>query len=282
MIDVPELLLGALRQRLWNESYRHLGGAAEGLRPALDTATRMAVERLATSDALYHNVEHTVNVTLVGIDILRGRDLDEEINADTWLHFCVALLLHDIGYVRGVCRGDTADRAVIAADGSTVALPRGASDAWLQPYHVERAKVFVRERAAAIDTRLDAGRIASWIELTRFPVPHDSDHAGTEDEAGLLRAADLIGQLADPYYLRRHGALFAEFDEIGAATELGFETPADLARGYPSFFWRSVEPYIGPALRHLARTASGRQWVANLYAHVFELERNRQLMGPQQ
>ena len=28
------------------------------------------------------------------------------VNPRDWLHFIVSLLCHDIGYVRGICRGD--------------------------------------------------------------------------------------------------------------------------------------------------------------------------------
>jgi hypothetical protein len=42
-----------------------------------------------------------------------------------------------------------------------------------------------------------------------------------------------------------------------------------------------VEPYIRQALQHLARTVEGKQWIANLYAHVFVEEHVRARAGPQ-
>ena len=39
----------------------------------LGGAARLVLERIGNSDALYHNVEHTMMVTLVGQQILRGR-----------------------------------------------------------------------------------------------------------------------------------------------------------------------------------------------------------------
>ena len=71
------------------------------------------------------------------------------------------------------------------------------------------------------------------IEHTRFPVPEDETHADTADYPGLVRAADLIGQLADVNYLRKIPALFAEFNEIGTNKKLGYRNPADL-RGVPT------------------------------------------------
>ena len=64
-------------------------------------------------------------------------------------------------------------------------------------------------------SHLDTAEIETYIEHTRFPVPEEERHAPTDDFPGLLRAADLIGQLADINYLRKTAALFAEFREAG-------------------------------------------------------------------
>ena len=130
----------------------------------------LAVERISSSDALYHDVNHTVLVTLVGQTILRGRIMVEEVTPEDWLHFTVATLCHDIGYLRGICPGDRDGRYVIDAEGTLVDAPRGASDAFLGPYHIERGKIFVRHRCRNLPP-LDPERIAGAIELTRFPIP---------------------------------------------------------------------------------------------------------------
>jgi hypothetical protein len=280
MLNMTSLLADELGKRLRAVFHRTFGGADHAVAAAIDEAARLVIERLATSDALYHNAEHTALVTLVAQDILRGLRLRRNIDADDWLHFIVAALAHDLGYLRDVCPGDKGDRQVIDAAGNTVVLPRGASDAFLTPYHVYRSKAVVLARFDG-HPLIDGQRIARAIELTRFPIPHDEDHAETDTEAGLLRAADLIGQLADPLYPRKLNALFHEFAEIGINKKLGYASPADLAEHYPPFFWSKVEPYIGDAIRYLELTMEGRQWVAQLYSNVFAIEHHRQHMGPQ-
>ena len=133
---------------------------------------------------------------------------------------------------------------------------------------------------------LDADRIARAIEYTRFPYPSPSTDNHTvddlnEEEGLLLRAADLIGQLGDPNYMRKANALFHEFDEIGLTKTLGYKTPADVVYKYPQFYWKNVAPQIPTAIRYLNVTSSGRQWVANLYSNVFRAERDLLLSGPQ-
>jgi len=160
-----------------------------------------------------------------------------------------------------------------------VTPPRGASDASLAPYHIERGKMYARERFGN-SPFVDEERIARAIEMTRFPVPDKQEYQETESEPALVRAADLIGQLADPFYHRKINALFAEFAETGLAAELGCNSPADLADKYPSFYREQVEPYIQPALRYLELTTEGKQWIANLDSNLYQVEHRRGRIGP--
>ena len=45
-------------------------------------------------------------------------------------------------------------------------------------------------------------------------------------------------------------------------------------------FWTRIEPFVGPGLRYLELTSSGKRWIANLYSHVFTVEHNRRGLGP--
>ena len=85
----------------------------------------------------------------------------------------------------------------------------------------------------------------------------------------LIRAADLIGQLGDPHYLRKANALYREFEEAGINRQLGYASPADLVDRYPQFYWNSVSQRIETAIRYLNVTSSGRQWIATLCSNIF-------------
>ena len=251
-----------------------------GLTELISWVSRLALECIGNSDALYHTVEHTMLVTLVGYDIMKGRSLLMPTSAADYAHVIVACLMHDIGYVRGVLMGDGPDGYIIDARGGKAKLPRGASDAALTPHHVDRSKLFALDRLAHMDF-IDAPRVARAIEFTRFPSAIDPALQDTEEEGSLVRAADLIGQLGDPHYLRKANALYYEFEEVGMNKQLGYTSPADLTDLYPQFYWNSVSPHIQSAIRYLNVTSSGRQWIANLYSNVFRAERDLSLCGPQ-
>lgn len=272
MFNPTELLIDAFVERLQQAYWRTYGRIEPSYAGIIGWAGRMALENIANSDALYHDVEHTVMVTLVGQEILKGKHLRAGgVTPSDWLHFVISLLCHDIGYVRGVCQEDRDNAYTTGIGGQMVTLPPGATDAAMTPYHVDRGKCFIRERFADNEI-IDAEIIAANVELTRFPVPDASDYQGTEHYPGLLRAADLIGQLADPQHMQKFPALYYEFEETGTNAKLGYQNPSDLRNDYPTFYWNVVNRYIRDGLRHLRVTQEGKQWIANLYAHVFTVE----------
>jgi hypothetical protein len=283
MITIPEIAAQALGEFLSREIGGRFRSSDFDLTKLLPFAARLSLECIGNSDALYHNIEHTMLVTLVGHDILAGRALQRTTTANDYANFITACLAHDIGYVRGILQGD-GERAYVAdLAGRTIELPIGSSDAALAPYHVDRSKLFVIERFDAVE-EVDASRIARAIEYTRFPyaAASNADVDDLNEEEGLLlRGADLIGQLGDPNYMRKANALFHEFEEIGLNKKLGYGTPADIVYKFPQFYWTNVAPQIQLAVRYLNVTSRGRQWLANLHSNVFRAERDVNLSGPQ-
>src|SRR3979490_388954 len=214
---------------------RIFGSACDDKAERIGSAARSTIECLARSDALYHNYEHTLQVTMVGRDILQGMILSRRIEPTDYSHLIVACLLHDIGYMRGVLSGDTQTEFGVDGSGKRIELPRGASDAALSPYHVDRSKLFAIERLK--NSPLDSSRAAAAIEMTRFPVQSNRSVGDGSIEPTLVQAADLIGQLGDPMYSRKANALYCEFEELGMNRQLGYSSPADVIDKYPAFFW---------------------------------------------
>ena len=240
----------------------------------LGWVARLALENIANCDALYHNVEHTIMVSLAGQSILKGKQLVESgITPRDWLHFMTATLCHDIGYTRGLCKQDREGVYATGVNDETVAIPPDGTDVALTPYHVDRSKLFVRERFGGnVLVDLDAKLIGDFIEMTRFPVPEGDFYRDTRGLGGLVRAADFIGQLGDPNYLRKIPALYHEFAENGALEKNGYASPGQMRRQFGHFYWKVVRPYLEDALVYLRITHEGKQWVANLHAHVFHVE----------
>ncbi len=277
MFNFPALLIENFVEEL-HGAYRQTYSALEPqYANMIEWSGRLALENIANSDALYHNLEHTILVTLVGQAILKGKHLSVGgVAPKDWLHVVMALLCHDIGYVKGVCRTDKIGEYATGVGQEKVQISEDGTDAALTPYHVDRSKLFVLERFGGkkLTDDLDAELIASYIERTRFPVPDEDEYQISGDYAGLVRAADFIGQLGDPNYLRKVPALFYEFSEIGTNERVGYESPGHMRRNFTKFYWEVIFPYLHEALRYLNVTQEGKLWVANLYSHLHVMEHN--------
>jgi hypothetical protein len=273
MFNSTQLIIKTLIQTLQTE-YRHLyGNRHPEYLETLRWVATVALENISNSNTLYHNVEHTVIVTLVGQQILYGKHLREgNVTCQDWLHTIISLLCHDIGYVKGICHQDRVpERLFDTGTSKMIQLSPSATDASLAPYHVDRGKCFVQEYFADHPI-IDFKTIQHNLEMTRFPVPNDAEHQDTGDFPGLVRAADLIGQLSDPHYLDKLPALFYEFAEIGMNQVLGYSHPGDLRAAFPHFFWNVVYPYIQDGLHYLEVSEASQQIIAHLRANVFVVE----------
>jgi hypothetical protein len=279
MKTLSQLASDNLSSFLQRHMQHRFGTSGACLTEIVCSMAQLVLGRIGNSDALYHNVEHTFLVTLAGHDILQGRAVHSHVSAEEYAHFIIACLLHDIGFVRGILQQDGEDGYVVDSTGRKVTLPKGASDAALFRYHVDRSKLFAMQCITPI-TSIDEQRIARGIEYTRFPITL-SPKEDPDDVLQLVRAADYVGQLGDPNYIAKANALYYEFEEAALNGEFTYTSPADVVSSYPQFFWKNVYPHIQTAIDYLNVTPSGRQWIANLHSNLFRAESNVALSGPQ-
>jgi len=274
MLNIEQIMIERFVQELkiaYQQSYSLLEPQFANI---IEWTGRLALENIANSDALYHNYTHTIDVALVGQAIIKGKHLREGgVTPKDWMHFTMALLCHDIGYVKGVCKSDRYGEYATGIGDETIKVSEDGTDAVLTPFHVDRGKLFVHERfGRTLVDIVEEDVIADYIEMTRYPSPGGARYQETGSYGGLLRAADFIGQLGDPSYLRKIPALYYEFEENGTNARLGYKSPGDMRRFFSKFYWNVVYPLIPDALRYLNVTQEGKLWVASLYAHVYRVE----------
>src|ERR1051325_4804544 len=140
-----EIVIDDVVPRLLAEYDRMFGDAEPANRSAIHHVARLCLDKIARTDALYHDLEHALNVTLVMQELLKGkRAVDGDVSPHDWTHLLAAVLCWPIGFVRGAVPGDGEAGYVIDAQGGTVALKDGATDAALMPWVADRSMLFVR------------------------------------------------------------------------------------------------------------------------------------------
>jgi len=97
MFNPTQIVIAAFIRELRAMYGRTYGALEPGYPGVVSFVAQLALENIATSDAAYHDVHHTIMVTLVGQEILRGRHISVGgVTPRDWLHFIISLLCHDI------------------------------------------------------------------------------------------------------------------------------------------------------------------------------------------
>ncbi len=261
---IIDSFVGHIRQR-FEESF---SSAPESHTRLLDQSARAAMEAVLDCDCPHHDIQHTMLVTDIGQTILHGRQLVfGDVSQNDWLHAVIAMMFHDIGYIRGLLKEDDDTSFLIDDEGNRISPPPRCTDAFMTPWHVTRGCLFVRDRFRN-EPLIHLDTLTEYIEMTRFPVPRRQAYQRLDDIAALVRSADLLGQMADPLYLKKLSRLFAEFLETGEAARQGFTTAGELRANFSRFFNSQVRPYVGNGLKYLRRSQDGQQWIANLIHHL--------------
>lgn len=185
-------------------------------------------------DALYHDLEHTLQGTLCLVRLLQGRHqagAKPELNARQFELGLLAILMHDTGYLK--TRDDTV-----------------GTGAKYTPIHVDRsaefAAVFLREKGyAEPEIRAVQNMIhCTGVNVNLAAIPFAEEWERTLGFA--LGSADLLGQMAADDYVDKLPILYEEFEEAarfnkGTGTLVGnFASALDLMEKTPLFWEKYV------------------------------------------
>jgi hypothetical protein len=272
----PQKTLSKKLSTIVDSNFRQMfDGRETALRETVLEAVDFAMMALGQADTPYHNSEHTFIVCLAGQDILHGKsELGDPISPADWASYVISLLFHDIGYLKKLFPRDNSDSVVAHFDGTLFPLPLGATDASLTRIHVDRGIAFVRDHFKNSHT-IDVQRLMNNIESTRFPPPPEV--RGTPRSRlswpDMVRAADLIGQLADPNYLRKLPALYEEFLECGTAEVMGLKNYRGLLQQFPNFVSQMIQPLVVEGFAALGAAPNGKRWIESLNESIAYCEK---------
>ena len=185
-------------------------------------------------DALYHDLEHTMQGTLCMARLLRARHLTGAppvLNAREFQLGILAILLHDTGYLKK--REDTEGTG---AKYTAIHVGRSAEFA----AELMREKGFQDGDIAAVQNMIRCTGVNASLDAIPF-------HSPGEKIAGFaLATSDLLGQMAADDYIDKLPELYEEFAEAadfsprGAQFAASFSSAEDLVRKTPAFWDKFV------------------------------------------
>jgi hypothetical protein len=188
-------------------------------------------------DAKYHDMEHTLQVTLCYVRLLKGYQcagVSPPLTPRMFELALLAILLHDTGYLkrRNDTQGTGAKYTLTHVSRSNDFAEKLLSEKGLAPTEIRSVQNMIR------CTGLNA-------EVASIPFTNE-----LERNLGFaLATADLLGQMAAPDYIDKLDILFQEFDESNRFSSPAqgpgiYKSTDELRRKTPQFWCDYVLPKI--------------------------------------
>ena len=225
-------------------------------------------------DTLYHDVRHTLDMTLATARLIDGHDRSappgERLGARRAMLGVLVALLHDCGYVRRASETDVPNGAVFTKS------------------HVSRGAAFAAAYLPQIGFAAEAALGAQLVHFTGYEMDIDDIPVSQPRDRLLgciVGTADLLGQMSDRMYLEKcREFLYEEFVWGGVAREqlpdgrevVRYASPEDLIIKTPGFYEYVARARIERKLGAVDRYAEAHFDGPNLYQS--ELERNMRFL----
>ena len=208
----------------------------------------------AGCDTTYHDVQHTLDMTLAVARLIVGYERSVEppdrLGANRAQMAIVTSLFHDSGYIRHKVRDKN------FSNGAEFTL-----------YHVSRSADFLRRYLPELGMSRDVGVSSMIVHFTGYEL--DLDKIELDDPRDiicghLIGTADLIAQMADRCYLEKcRDRLYKEFVVGGVAIEnakpgeymVRYKSGTDLLKKTPTFYQQVTRDRLNSKFNRVYRYA---------------------------
>jgi len=190
-------------------------------------------------DTVYHDIQHTLDMTLAMARLLVGYDRSveqaEQLGPDRAALGIICALFHDAGYIR-----DSGDQ-------------RYSNGAEHTQYHISRSSAYLWDYLPTIGLPHFADIAAEIVHFTGYEKKVDDiqlDNPLDSMIGHLLGTADLIAQMADRCYLEKcRDRLYLEFvlggvaieDNVNGTQQVRYQSGTDLLLQTPHFYRNVVK-----------------------------------------
>ena len=253
---------GSVRVSSTDDTLKHISALAAEIWPAMDLRRLQSAFRIFESmtsgrdsrflalDTPYHDVQHSMDVTLCTARLLAGHEanasLRERLGANRALVGLLCALFHDAGYLRRKTERN---------------VPSGAH---FTHFHVTRSAGMITSLFEDLQLKQYATLAANLVHFTGYErsldIVRPADHRDLL-VGRLLGSADLLAQMADRCYLEKvRDRLFDEFVIAGiagpAAGPEKCQTPKGLLESTPGFVEATFSKRLDGAFEKAYRRVS--------------------------
>ena len=254
--------------------YQHqrIYGASEGelLQNTLNIS-RMALSKMAISNSLFLNVNHTKRAGVMALQILDGvLHYRGDVEPALFFNLILATLLSHVGIVGGILEEDEVKpnqptEKYFIGKGNYKTFDGPSSNSVLWPYYVERSLLYFDRNFRSLEYLL-VENVKSAIKVSDI----SSKSASTDQTnfAHHVRSAHILAYMTQSQYNQWLVRLYRSLDEANMLEKLGFNDMGEFRKNYSTYFWENFYSDLTHLIPLLKETGEGKNLLAIILSRM--------------
>ena len=271
MFDFRSLQIEHFSEQIQYQHQRIYGSSEIELLQNTLNISRMALAKMAISNSLFLNVNHTKRAGVMALQILDGvlhhRGVVEP---PLFFNLILATLLSHVGIVGGILEEDEVKpnqptEKYYIGKGNYKTFDGPSSNSVLWPYYVERSLLYFDRNFRSLEYLL-VENVKSAIKVSDI----SSKSASTDQTnfAHHVRSAHILAYMTQSQYNQWLVRLYRSLNEANMMEQLGFSDMGEFRENYSTYFWENFYSDLTHLIPLLKETGEGKDLLAILLSRM--------------
>ena len=271
MIDFRSLQIEHFSEQVLYQHHRIYGSAETELLQNTLNISRMALAKMAISNSLFLNVNHTKRAGMMALQILDGvlhhRGVVEP---PLFFNLILATLISHVGIVGGILEEDEVKpnqpaEKYYTGKGEYISFVGPSSNSVLWPHYIERSLLFVDRNFRSLKN-LNIEDVKSAIKFS--DISSKSTAKEQTNFCHYVRSAHILAYMTQSQYNQWLVRLYRSLEEANLLDHLGFDHLGEFRENYSQHFWETFYSDLTHLIPLLRETEEGKMLLATLYSRM--------------
>lgn len=271
MIDFRSLQIEHFAEQVLIQHQRIYGSAESELLQNTLNISRMALAKMAISNSLFLNVNHTKRAGMMVLQILDGvLHARGVVEPPLFFNLILATLISHVGIVGGILEEDEvkphqAQEKYYTGRGEYKDFDGPSSHSVLWPNYIERSLLFVDRNFRSLKN-LNIEDVKSAIKFS--DISSKSSQKEQTNFCHYVRSAHLMAYMTQSQYNQWLVRLYRSLEEANLLNRLGFDDLGKFRENHNEYFWENFYSDLTHVIPFLAETEEAKLLLATLYSRM--------------
>ena len=271
MVDFRSLQIEHFAEQVGYQHQRIYGSGEKTLLQDTLNLSRMALSKMAVSNSLFFNVNHTKRAGMMALQLLDGV-LHQRGSVDPalFLNLVVSTLFSHVGLVGGILQEDEVrpnqpKEMYYIGDGEFQTFFGPSSNSVLWPFYINRSLLYIERNLSSVEY-LNTENIISAVKNS--DVSLKSSTANRQEISYHARSAHVLSYTTQSQYNQWLVRLYRSLEEANLLDRYGFSDLGEFRKNYGAYFWKNLYSDLAYSIPLFKETGEGRDLLATLFSRM--------------